>query len=94
MPTLIDLSEIMSLTGLGRTATYALTRRPDFPSPYVLSSKTYRWEIEEVKTWLDTCRGRSETRKKVFAKKVKQTPKRKMKINGVNFHRNIERELS
>jgi predicted DNA-binding transcriptional regulator AlpA len=93
-PTLVDLTEIMLLTGLGRTAAYTLTRRPDFPTPYVLSSKTVRWEIAEVSAWLDSCKGRNNPRNNSYIKKATKNPARKMKINGVNFRRNTESELS
>jgi len=93
-PTLVDLTEIMVLTGLGRTAAYALTRRPDFPTAYVLSSKTVRWEFAEVNMWLESCKGRNNPRKSAYNKKATKASARKMKINGVNFRRNAESELA
>ena len=45
---LISISDIRALFELGRTATYELTHRPDFPEPVVISPRCYRWWASEV----------------------------------------------
>jgi len=45
---LIDIWEIRAMFGLGRTAAYELTHRPDFPAPVVISARCYRWWSAEV----------------------------------------------
>jgi predicted DNA-binding transcriptional regulator AlpA len=45
---LISIREIRALFGLGRTAAYELTHRPDFPTPLRLSPRCYRWWPAEV----------------------------------------------
>jgi predicted DNA-binding transcriptional regulator AlpA len=44
---LIGIGEIRAIFGLGRTAAYELTHRPDFPAPICLSSRCYRWWAAE-----------------------------------------------
>jgi predicted DNA-binding transcriptional regulator AlpA len=45
---LIGIREIRAIFGLGRTAAYELTHRPDFPAAICLSSRCYRWWAAEV----------------------------------------------
>jgi predicted DNA-binding transcriptional regulator AlpA len=45
---LISIREIRALFGLGRTAAYELTHRPDFPAPVRILPRCYRWWAAEV----------------------------------------------
>ena len=52
MTELLDIHDLQKLFKLGRTATWQLTRSPDFPAPSVLSSTCYRWWPQDVKAFL------------------------------------------
>ena len=45
---LISISDVRRIFGLGRTAAYELTRRPGFPNPVMVSARCYRWWASEV----------------------------------------------
>jgi predicted DNA-binding transcriptional regulator AlpA len=45
---LIGIADIRKIFGLGRTAAYELTHRPDFPDPVIVSVRCYRWWASEV----------------------------------------------
>jgi predicted DNA-binding transcriptional regulator AlpA len=45
---LISIRDVRELFGLGRTAAYELTHRPEFPVPVVISPRCYRWWASEV----------------------------------------------
>jgi len=45
---LITIKEIRNIFGLGRTAAYELTHRPEFPAPVPISRRCYRWWAKEV----------------------------------------------
>ena len=45
---LVSIQDIRSFFGLGRTAAYNLTHRPDFPEPVTISPRCYRWWASEV----------------------------------------------
>jgi predicted DNA-binding transcriptional regulator AlpA len=53
---LISIGDLRELFKLGRTATYELTHRPDFPEPVPISSRCYRWWASEVNAYADTLR--------------------------------------
>jgi predicted DNA-binding transcriptional regulator AlpA len=53
---LISIGDIRKLFNLGRTATYELTHRPDFPDPVPISSRCYRWWASEVDAFADSLR--------------------------------------
>jgi predicted DNA-binding transcriptional regulator AlpA len=53
---LIGIGEIRAIFGLGRTAAYELTHRPDFPAPICLSSRCYRWWAAEVTAFAGSLR--------------------------------------
>jgi predicted DNA-binding transcriptional regulator AlpA len=53
---LLSVADIRLLFGLGRTATYELTHRPDFPEPVVISSRCHRWWASEVTAFAETIR--------------------------------------
>lgn len=53
---LISRQQVGELFGLRRSATYELTRRPDFPPPVVLSSKCLRWPVDEVVAFAEKLR--------------------------------------
>jgi predicted DNA-binding transcriptional regulator AlpA len=53
---LISVADIRLLFGLGRTAAYELTHRPDFPEPVVISSRCHRWWASEVTAFADAIR--------------------------------------
>jgi prophage regulatory protein len=48
---LLRLAEVLNLTALGRTATYALIARGDFPPP-IKVGRTSRWVEQEVEDWI------------------------------------------
>jgi predicted DNA-binding transcriptional regulator AlpA len=45
---LISIADVRRIFGLGRTAAYELTHRPDFPAPVRVSARCYRWWASEV----------------------------------------------
>lgn len=45
---LYTFHDVRAAFGLGPTAARLLTREPDFPAPYVISSRCYRWDGAEV----------------------------------------------
>lgn len=45
---LISIRDIRKIFGLGRTAAYELTHRPDFPEPVPVSPRCYRWWASEI----------------------------------------------
>jgi predicted DNA-binding transcriptional regulator AlpA len=53
---LISITDIRQLFGLGRTAAYELTHRPDFPEPVPISPRCYRWWASEVDAFADNLR--------------------------------------
>lgn len=48
---LISISDIRTLFKLGRTVTYELTRRTEFPAPVQVSSRCLRWWASEVNAY-------------------------------------------
>jgi len=62
---LIDIKGLQILIGLGLTATYGMTKDPTFPEPFSISSKCLRWEEAEVRTWLETRRGRKSSARRI-----------------------------
>lgn len=56
---LIRMSEVLRRNGLGRTATYALIARGEFPAP-VKSGRASRWVEGEIDEWIrQLMRGRT-----------------------------------
>jgi predicted DNA-binding transcriptional regulator AlpA len=53
---LISIADVREIFGLGRTAAYALTHRPGFPAPVLVSARCYRWWASEVDAFADTLR--------------------------------------
>lgn len=53
---LIAVADIREIFGLGRTAAYELTHRPDFPSRVQLSPRCYRWWATEVDAFAEALR--------------------------------------
>ena len=53
---LITITDIRRIFGLGRTAAYDLTHRPDFPGPVSVSPRCYRWWASEVNTFAEALR--------------------------------------
>lgn len=51
---LIGVTEIRELCRLGRTATYELVNRPDFPAVVPVSRRSHRWWASEVRAFLAT----------------------------------------
>jgi predicted DNA-binding transcriptional regulator AlpA len=45
---LLSIQDIRKIFGLGRTAAYELTHRPEFPEPVRVSPRCYRWWASEV----------------------------------------------
>jgi predicted DNA-binding transcriptional regulator AlpA len=53
---LICIRDIRNIFGLGRTAAYELTHRPEFPEPVRISSRCYRWWASEVNAFAASLR--------------------------------------
>ena len=53
---LISVADIRKIFGLGRTAAYELTHRPDFPGRVQLSPRCYRWWASEVDAFAEALR--------------------------------------
>jgi prophage regulatory protein len=51
-PRLIRLPEVMRLTGLGRSQTYALARAGKFPSAIKISERCSAWDERAVRAWI------------------------------------------
>ena len=49
MPRLLRLSTVKQLTGLSRSAIYAL---PNFPKPVKIGARSVAWVEEEVARWI------------------------------------------
>jgi prophage regulatory protein len=49
---LIRLSEVLHLTGLGKSQVYALTSAHKFPEPIKLSERCVAWAEIEVRAWI------------------------------------------
>jgi prophage regulatory protein len=49
---LIRLREVMHLTGLGRSQTYALVAQRKFPAPIKISERCAAWPEAEVCAWI------------------------------------------
>jgi predicted DNA-binding transcriptional regulator AlpA len=56
---LISIRDIRIIFGLGRTAAYELTHRPEFPEPVRVSPRCYRWWASEVNAFAASLRARS-----------------------------------
>lgn len=53
---LVKISEVMDMTGLGRTMIYRLMRESDFPKQYKPGGYSSRWSENEVRKWIDAAR--------------------------------------
>jgi predicted DNA-binding transcriptional regulator AlpA len=53
---LITIAGIRAIFGLGRTAAYDLTHRPDFPAHVPVSPRCYRWWASEVNAFAEALR--------------------------------------
>ena len=49
---LIRLPEVLRLTGLGKSQTYALALAGRFPAPIKLSERCSAWQESEVRAWI------------------------------------------
>ena len=85
LPDLMDMHDLMELTGLGRTATYDLTKRPDFPMPYTLGPKTLRWDRQAVAGWLDQVHTRATRIRADHASAPSKNKPKSFTIDGVTF---------
>jgi prophage regulatory protein len=54
MNRLIKLSEVMALTGLSRSHTYALAKQGQFPKPIKLTERSSAWVEAEVQEWIES----------------------------------------
>jgi len=48
---LINLSEVMLITGFKKTAIYSWVRNGMFPQPVIIG-RSVRWSLEEVEAWV------------------------------------------
>lgn len=53
---LISIRDIRNVFGLGRTAAYELTHRPEFPEAVRVSPRCYRWWVSEVNAFAASLR--------------------------------------
>lgn len=51
---LIKLKEVLALTGLSRSHTYALAQRGEFPKPVKLTERSSAWVQAEVIAWIES----------------------------------------
>lgn len=63
---LMTVSDVMELTGMGRTTLYLYVKNGKFPSPIKITTRKIRWDREIVEKWLidrlsDDCKKRNET---------------------------------
>lgn len=49
----LTLSEVRTLTGLGKSTVYDLIRENDFPAPIRLTLRKRGWILREVELWLE-----------------------------------------
>jgi predicted DNA-binding transcriptional regulator AlpA len=59
---LMSRQQVGGMFGLRKSATYDLTRRPDFPPPVVISSRCLRWPVEEVAAFAEQLRRKNDGR--------------------------------
>ncbi|MBM5573692.1 AlpA family transcriptional regulator [Deefgea sp. CFH1-16] len=45
---------VENITGLGRSAIYALVAQGDFPAPVRLTAKSVAWRSDEVQAWVNS----------------------------------------
>ncbi len=50
---LIDLNEVMLITGFKKTAIYSWVKSGEFPHP-VRIGRSARWSLEEVEAWIQS----------------------------------------
>ncbi len=51
---LIKLKEVLTITGLSRSHTYALAQRGEFPQPVKLTERSSAWVQAEVFDWVES----------------------------------------
>lgn len=51
---LIKLNDVMAITGLSRSHTYALAMQGLFPKPVKLTERSSAWVESEVQDWIDS----------------------------------------
>lgn len=61
LPQLLRLPQVMSMTGLARSAIYAFEARGEFPTRVKLTQRSTAWRADEVADWINSRpRGRQE----------------------------------
>jgi prophage regulatory protein len=50
---LLRLPQVMTRTGLRRSAIYALLAKGDFPEPVSLGPRSIAWRDDEISTWIE-----------------------------------------
>jgi predicted DNA-binding transcriptional regulator AlpA len=50
---MVRAGELGGVLGVSRTVAWQFAKRPDFPSPIVLSDRLRMWKREEVIAWRD-----------------------------------------
>ena len=53
---LLKLTDVIDLTGIGKTMIYRLVRRGDFPQPYKPGGYASRWSEAEIRAWRESQR--------------------------------------
>ena len=50
---LLKIGQVVEITGLSRSAIYAMMRQGRFPEPVKLAAKAVRWRESELQAWVD-----------------------------------------
>jgi len=53
---LLKLSDVIELTGIGKTMIYRLVRQGAFPQPYKPGGYASRWSEAEIRAWRESQR--------------------------------------
>jgi prophage regulatory protein len=52
MPRILRLTEVIDITGLGKTTIYQLQRAGDFPGGVKMTAQAVGWIEDEVRAWI------------------------------------------
>lgn len=56
--TLLSVSEVRAIVGMGRTKLYGLIADGEFPAPSKIGSSS-RWRSDDIEAWIDRVTGRA-----------------------------------
>jgi prophage regulatory protein len=52
-PILVDIENVIALTGLKKTTIWKLINNGDFPKPRQASDRSSRWLVREIEEWCE-----------------------------------------